>query len=68
LRQQLAILKRQLSQVIAACVEYLNESRLHQGGDQHVPCGPPTRAEPTSGNIIAFSVLGGLHHEHRPAA
>ena len=60
--------ERQLRRVIAAYVEYFNESRPHQGIDQHVPCGPPTWAEPTSGKIIAFPVLDGLHHEYRRAA
>jgi putative transposase len=42
--------ERQLSRVIEAYVAYFNESRPHQGIDQHVPCGPPTPAEPTTGN------------------
>jgi hypothetical protein len=54
--------ERQLRRVIAAYIDYFNESRPHQGIDQHVPCGPPTPTEPTAGKIIAFPVLNGLHH------
>ena len=60
--------ERQLRWVIAAYVEYFNESWPHPGINQHVPCGPPTWTESTSSKIIAFLVLDGLHHEYRRAA
>jgi len=56
--------EQQLRRVIAAYVDYFNNSRPHQGIDQHVPCRPPTPAEPTSGTTIAFPVLNGLHHAY----
>jgi hypothetical protein len=66
--------ERQLRRVLAAYAAYFNASRPHPGIDQQVPCGPPTWAEPTSGTIMAFAVLSGLHglhglhHEYRRAA
>jgi putative transposase len=60
--------ERQLYRVIAAYIAYFNNSRPHQGIAQRVPCGPPTPVEPTSGKIIAFSVLNSLHNEYRRAA
>jgi transposase InsO family protein len=60
--------ERQLRRVIAAYVAYFNQSRPHQGIDQHVPCGPSTPAESTSGTIVAFPILNGLHNQYRRAA
>jgi transposase InsO family protein len=56
--------ERQLYRVIGAYVAYFNQSRPHQGIEQHVPCGPPKPVESTACKIIAFPVLNGLHHAY----
>jgi putative transposase len=56
---------RHLHRVIAEYVRYHNAARPHQGIHQQTPV-PADR--PAAGNIIAFPVLGGLHHEYRRAA
>jgi hypothetical protein len=47
-------------------VTYFNGARPHQGIGQLIPDGYESPAE--EGEIIAFSVLGGLHHDYRRAA
>jgi putative transposase len=59
-----------LRRVLKEYVMYFNGSRPHQGINQHVPdreerSGPP---HGSSGTIIAFPVLGGLHHDYRRVA
>ena len=44
---------------------YHNAARPHQGIHQLTPV-PAER--PAEGNIVAFPVLGGLHHDYRRAA
>jgi putative transposase len=58
--------ERHLHRVIKQYVSYYNEARPHQGLDQHIPsvCEPSTG----EGKVIAFPVLGGLHHDYRRAA
>ena len=51
-------------------VAYFNQARPHQGIAQQIPAPREhvTQASEASGNVIAFPVLGGLHHEYRRAA
>ena len=60
----------QLRRLLKEYISYFNHSRPHQGIDQRVPepkesLGLPAGA---TGRVIAFPVLGGLHHEYRHAA
>ena len=58
-----------LRQVLAEWVRHFNGARPHQGIGQQIPSQGrrPARAEPR-GSIVAFPVLGGLHHDYRRAA
>ena len=56
---------RHFQRVIAEYVRHHNAARPHQGIHQRTPV-PAER--PAAGNIVAFPVLGGLHHEYRRAA
>jgi putative transposase len=56
---------RHLQRVVAEYVRYHNAARPHQGIHQQTPV-PAER--PAEGNIVAFPVLGGLHHDYRRAA
>ncbi len=56
--------------VLMEYVRYFNQSRPHQGINQQVPepdesSGPPMTA---TSKVIAFPVLGGLHHAYRMVA
>ena len=53
-----------------AYVRYFNRSRLHQGINQRVPEPGDTSASSVhgGGNVVAFPVLGGLHHAYRKVA
>ncbi len=62
--------KAHLRRVLMEDVTYFNRSRPHQGIDQRVP-GPRASVGPPVGNpgkVVAFPVLGGLHHDYRRAA
>ena len=66
----LPVSEAHLRRVLHEYVRYFNQSRPHQGIDQRVPepgenreCSTGTAAE-----VIAFPVLGGLHHAYRRAA
>ena len=66
----LPVSEAHLRRVLSEYVRYFNQSRPHQGIGQRVPepgenreCSMSTAAE-----IIAFPVLGGLHHAYRRAA
>ena len=62
--------ERQIQRVLNAYVRYFNRARLHQGIRQQIP-EPPTKPlppDPTSGKILSFPVLGGLHHDYRRSA
>jgi putative transposase len=52
--------------VVKEYVSYFNGARPHQGIGQRIPGKPELSVG--EGNIIAFSVLGGLHHDYRRAA
>jgi hypothetical protein len=56
---------RHFQRVVTEYVRYHNEARPHQGIRQQTPL-PAER--PTEGNIVALSVLGGLHRDYRRAA
>ncbi|HET8628622.1 MAG TPA: integrase core domain-containing protein [Thermomicrobiales bacterium] len=53
-----------------AYVAYFNGARPHQGIDQAIPArsGPVACAHVDRGRIVAFPVLGGLHHDYRRVA
>jgi len=59
-----------LRRVLAEYVAYVNHARPHQGIGQAIP-GQSTlagRHEVDPGRIVAFPVLGGLHHDYRRIA
>ena len=58
-----------LRRVLAEWVAHFNRGRPHQGIGQRIPSEPrlPGHAEPR-GTVVAFPVLGGLHHDYRRAA
>jgi transposase InsO family protein len=58
--------ERHLYRVVKQYVDYFNHARPHQGIAQQIPCPPEPR--PQQGEIKAFPVLGGLHHDYRRAA
>jgi putative transposase len=55
-----------LTRLAREYVAFFNQSRPHQGIAQRTPDGPPTAT--AKGKIVAFPVLGGLHHDYRSAA
>jgi putative transposase len=58
--------ERHLYRVVKEYVGYFNTARPHQGIGQRIPSEPePSAGE---GDVIAFPVLGGLHHDYRRAA
>ncbi len=66
----LIVSEAHLRRVLKEYMTYFNRSRPHQGINQRVP----EREEPsggvvrTNGTIVAFPVLGGLHHAYRRVA
>ena len=59
-----------LQRVLKEYVTYFNRSRPHQGIGQRIPEPHESAASASdeSGTVIAFPVLGGLHHDYRRAA
>ena len=59
--------EKQLQRVLGAYVHSFNRARPHQGIRQQIqePQAGPVPAEHASGKVIAFPVLGGLHHDYR---
>ncbi len=59
-----------LRRILKEYVGYFNRVRPHQGINQHVPEPGDTAASSVNalGNIVAFPVLGGLHHAYRKVA
>ncbi len=59
-----------LRRVLRAYVAYCNDARPHQGIGQAIPARSATadseRVNP--GRVVAFPVLGGLHHDYWRAA
>jgi putative transposase len=66
----LLLSEKRLRRVLVEYVGYFNRARPHQGIGQRIPVpGEAVRSGPsTHATVIAVSVLGGLHHEYRPAA
>ena len=56
--------------VLNEYVRYFNRSRPHQGINQHVPEPEDPGASSVNARVevVAFPVLGGLHHAYRKAA
>jgi len=62
--------ERHLQGVIKEYIAYFNAARPHQGISGQTPI-PSTSADPQSASnsqIVAFPVLGGLHHDYRRVA
>ena len=59
-----------LRRVLNEYVSYFNGSRPHQGINQQVPERGDTAASSVNAgaHVVAFPVLGGLHHEYRKVA
>jgi hypothetical protein len=66
LDQVLVFDERRLERVLPEYVKFFNGARPHQGLGQRIPGGLP--AQRFGGKVIAFPVLGGLHHDYRRAA
>lgn len=67
----LVILSEQhLRRVLKDYVAYFNQARPHQGIEQRIPAPleHAVCASGASGKVIAFPVLGGLHHDYQRAA
>ncbi len=66
----LVVSEAHLRRVLKEYVTYFNRSRPHQGINQRAPEPEASSARlvGTTGRVIAFSVLGGLHHDYRRAA
>ena len=62
--------ERQLLRIAKAYVMYFNQTRPHQGLGQRIPCDTDEddAAASTTGKVVAFPVLNGLHHDYRLAA
>ncbi len=67
LNHMLILSERHLAKVVREYAGYFNHARPHQGIGQRIPV-PPKVEPPQMGKIIAFPVLGGLHHDYRRAA
>ena len=62
--------ERHLRQVLTEYISWFNGGRVHQGL-QGIPVPDPeiaSRPEPDKGKLVAFPVLGGLHHDYRMVA
>ena len=66
----LIVSEAHLRRILNEYVAYFNRSRPHQGINQHVPEPGDTAASPVNGRapVVAFPVLGGLHHDYRKVA
>ena len=63
----LIVSERQLSRILKAYVEYVNQSRPHQGIGQAIP-EPKQNSSPSEGKVVSFPVMGGLHHRYERVA
>jgi len=59
--------ERHFRRVVGEYVDYYNCVRPHQGIEQKIPC-QLDQAPVGEGKIVAFPVLGGLHHDYRRVA
>ncbi len=66
LDHMLVLNQKHLNVITRDYVDYYNRNRPHQGLAQSISI--PADDPPTSGEIIALPVLGGLHHHYRRAA
>jgi len=58
-----------LYRVIKEYIQFFNQARPHQRLEQKIPEGStPMMEDQKRGNIIAFPILNGLHHDYRRAA
>jgi putative transposase len=62
--------EKQLQRVLNAYVHYFNRARPHQGIKQQIPeqKAGSVPADHADGRVLAFPVLGGLHHDYRRSA
>src|SRR5215467_5979270 len=62
----LILQEKQLQRVLHAYVTYFNRARPHQGSKQLIPeqKAGSVPAHQTSGEVLSFPVLGGLHHDY----
>jgi len=62
--------EKQLQRILNAYELYFNHARPHQGITQQIPDphAGPVPANHAGGKVIAFPVLGGLHHDSRRSA
>jgi len=59
--------ERHLRRILGEYVRYYNESRCHRSLADNAPL-PRDVEPPAMGKVIAFPVLGGLHHRYSRAA
>ncbi len=66
----LVVSETHLRRVLGEYVTYFNRSRPHQGINQQVPeeVDAPGNPVDDGGRVVAFPVLGGLHHTYRRTA
>ncbi len=59
--------ERHLHRVIKEYVTYFNTARPHQGlaGNTPIASIQSEGESPPHGHVVAFPVLGGLHHDYR---
>jgi putative transposase len=63
--------RRQLQKVLADYLDYFNHWRPHRSIGQRAPCPsmtPRSHGKAEARQIVAKSVLGGLHHVYQPVA
>ena len=62
--------ERHLQRVLQAYSAYFNRARPHQGLGQAIPARffAAARHDGGTGRVVAFPVLGGLHHDYRRVA
>ena len=59
--------ERHLRRILGEYVRYYNESRCHRSLDGNAPVARDVEPPPR-GKVVAFPVLGGLHHRYSRAA
>ena len=58
--------QKHLNGIVRDFTTFYNHARPHQGLYQCIPMQSPD--QPKTGKVVAFPVLGGLHHDYRRAA
>ena len=56
-----------LRSVVTEHVAHFNGQRPHEGIQQRTPLGKASQPSNSTGNVVAFPVLNGLHHYQRVA-